>query len=284
MPQATWYRRHRKSPAPERPVRPRKPHPATLSEQECERIRDVLNSERFWDRSPTSVYYTLLDEGVYLASESTFYRILRRHGEVGRDRRWHVRHPNKTIPQLFAHAPNVVWAWDITKLRGPDQGVWFHLYTIIDIYSRYVVGWMVATRESATLARRLIEQTTRAQGIDPGTLTLHADRGSSMKSKTVAELLIDLGVVKSHSRPKQSNDNPHIEASFKTLKHCPEFPGRFGSKEQARQFCADFYLVPGGHDLAGHHTPTASGLMPLIANATGADPVHVDQVLADSMR
>ncbi|MBG0826805.1 IS3 family transposase [Planomonospora sp. ID67723] len=239
--QATWYRRHRKSPLPERPARARRPHPATLSPAECEHIRGLLNSERFWDRSPTSVYYMLLDEGLYLASESTFYRILRRHGEVGRDRRRQATPANASVPHLFADAPNRVWAWDITKLRGPDKGIWYHLYTIIDIHSRYVVGWMVATRESATLARRLITATARAQGIDEGTLTLHADRGSSMRSKTVAELLIDLGVAKSHSRPRTSNDNPYIEASFKTLKYCPEFPGRFGSKEHARQFCAGFY-------------------------------------------
>ncbi|MGP3963168.1 transposase, partial [Nonomuraea sp. 3N208] len=147
---------------------------------------------------------------------------------------------------------------DITKLRGPDKGVWYSLYTIIDIYSRYVVGWMVASRESAELARKLIQQTARNQNIDEGTLTLHADRGSSMKSKTVAELLIDLGVAKSHSRPKTSNDNPHVEASYKTLKYCPDFPGRFGSIEDARRFCQEFYAWYNHehyHSGIGYHHP-----------------------------
>nr|SBO94250.1 Mobile element protein [Nonomuraea gerenzanensis] len=193
------------------------------------------------DASPATAYYSLLDEGVYLASESTMYRILRQHGEVGTDRRRQATHPPRAVSELVADAPNQVWAWDITKLRGPDKGVWYCLYTIIDLFSRYVVGWMVASRESADLARHLIEATARKHGIDAGTLTLHADRGSSMTSKTLAELLIDLGVAKSHSRPRTSNDNPHVEASFKTLKYCPIFPGRFGSIEHARVFCQEFY-------------------------------------------
>lgn len=255
--QATWYRKNRQSPAPVRPVTPRKPHPSALSQAERDHVRAVLN-ERFADASPATAYFSLLDEGVYLASESTMYRILREHGEVGPDRRRQATHPPKTIPELFADAPNLVWAWDITKLRGPGKGVWYSLYTIIDIYSRYVVGWMVASRESADLAKHLIQQTARKHGIDPGTLTLHADRGSSMKSKTVAELLIDLGVAKSHSRPKTSNDNPHVEASFKTLKYCPDFPGRFGSIEDARAFCQDFYTWYNHqhyHSGIGYHHP-----------------------------
>ncbi|NJP98423.1 transposase family protein [Nonomuraea sp. FMUSA5-5] len=159
----------------------------------------------------------------YLASQSTMYRILRQHGEVGRDRRRQASHPPRAIPELVADAPNVVWAWDITKLRGPDKGVWYSLYTIIDLFSRYVVGWMVASRESADLARHLIGQTAAKHDIDPGSLTLHADRGSSMTSKSLAELLINLGVTKSHSLPRTSNDNPRVEASFKTLEYCPAF-------------------------------------------------------------
>ncbi|SNT64119.1 Transposase InsO and inactivated derivatives [Streptosporangium subroseum] len=257
IPQANWYRKHRTSPAPARPLSPRKPHPSALSPGERERIRTVLN-ERFADAAPATAYFTLLDEGTYLASESTMYRILREHGEVGRDRRRQATHPPKTIPELFAEAPNRVWAWDITKLRGPDRGIWYHLYTIIDIYSRYVVGWMVASRESATLAKRLIAHSAVNQKVNRNTLTLHADRGSSMTSKTVAELLIDLGVAKSHSRPKTSNDNPHIEASFKTLKYCPAFPGRFGSIEDARTFCQEFYTWYNHehyHSGIGHHHP-----------------------------
>ncbi|MFF4772541.1 IS3 family transposase [Microtetraspora fusca] len=257
VPQATWYRKNRKSPAPVRPMTPRKVHPAALSAAERDHVRGVLN-ERFADAAPATAYFTLLDEGTYLASQSTMYRILRTHGEVGRDRRRQATHPPKTIPELFADAPNQVWAWDITKLRGPDKGVWYHLYTIIDIYSRYIVGWMVASRESAALAKRLIRQTAVKQRIDRDTLTLHADRGSSMKSKTVAELLIDLGVAKSHSRPKTSNDNPHIEASFKTLKYCPNFPGRFGSIQDARDFCQGFYTWYNHehyHSGIGYHHP-----------------------------
>ncbi|WP_307557867.1 IS3 family transposase [Streptosporangium lutulentum] len=257
VPQANWYRKNRTSPAPDRPSIPRTPHPAALSHGERERIRTVLN-ERFADAAPATAYFTLLDEGTYLASESTMYRILREHGEVGRDRRRQATHPAKTIPELFADAPNRVWAWDITKLRGPHKGIWYHLYTIIDIYSRCVVGWMVASRESAALAKRLIAQTIIKQKVNRDALTLHADRGSSMKSKTVAELLIDLGVAKSHSRPKTSNDNPHIEASFKTLKYCPAFPGRFGSIEDARAFCQDFYTWYNQehyHSGIGYHHP-----------------------------
>jgi putative transposase len=257
VPQANWYRKHRTSPAPARPLRPRKPHPSALSPGERERIRTVLN-ERFADAAPATAHFTLLDEGTYLASQSTMYRILREHDEVGRDRRRQATHPPKTIPELLADAPNRVWAWDITKLRGPDKGIWYHLYTIIDIYSRYVVGWMVVSRESATPARRLIAHSAVNQKVNRDTLTLHADRGSSMTSQTVAELLIDLGVATSHSRPKTSNDNPHIEADFKTLKYCPAFPGRFGSIEDARAFCREFYTWYNHehyHSGIGHHHP-----------------------------
>ncbi|GAA4927458.1 transposase InsO family protein [Nonomuraea thailandensis] len=255
--QATWYRSNRQSPAPVRPARARKPHPAALSHAERERVRAVLN-ERFADAAPATAYFALLDEGTYLASVSTMYRILREHGEVGRDRRRQATHPPRTVPELVADAPNRVWAWDITKLRGPGKGVWYSLYTIIDLFSRYIVGWMVASRESADLAKMLIAQTARKHGIDPGTLTLHADRGSSMTSKTVAELLIDLGVAKSHSRPKTSNDNPHVEASFKTLKYCPAFPAIFGSIEHARVFCQGFYAWYNHehyHSGIGYHHP-----------------------------
>jgi putative transposase len=241
VPQATWYRTNPKSPKPARPRPPRRSHPAALSGTERAQVRSVLNSERFADAAPASVYYTLLDEGVYLASQARMYRILRAHGEVGADRRRQATHPPRTVPELVAPAPNVVWAWDITKPAGVDKGVWYHLYSIIDLYSRYVVGWMVAPRESATLAEHLIAATVAKQQVAADQLTVHADRGLSMTSKTVAQLLIDLGVVKSHSRSRVSDDNPHIEASFKTLKYCPAFPGRFGSIEDARVFCRGFY-------------------------------------------
>lgn len=203
------------------------------------------------------MYATLLDEGTYLCSESTMYRLLRERGETG-DRRRQATHPAKVKPELVAAAPNRVWSWDITKLRGPVKWTWFYLYVILDIFSRYPVGWMVASRESDILAERLISESVRKQKIDRGQLTLHADRGSSMASKTVAFLLADLGVTKSHSRPHCSNDNPYSEAQFKTLKYRPDFPERFGSIEDARVFCDRFFGWYGHehrHSGIGLHTP-----------------------------
>jgi putative transposase len=182
----------------------------------------------------------LLDEGHYLCSERTMYRILKANHEV-RERRRQRRHGEYTKPELLATTPRTLWSWDISKLRGPAKWTYYHLYVIIDIYSRYVVGWMVATRESKSLARRLIKEACARQEIAPGQLTIHADRGSSMRSKPVALLLGDLGVTKTHSRPYQSNDNPFSEAHFKTLKYRPDFPDRFGCIEDARNFCADFF-------------------------------------------
>ena len=192
-----------------------------MSEQECQAILDLLHGERFGDRAPAEVYATLLDEGVYLASERTIYRILAENDEV-RERRNQLRHPVYSKPELLASEPNRVWSWDITKLRGPVKGTCFHLYLILDLYSRLVVGWMVAPAESARLAKRLIKETIRKHGADPSKLTIHADRGAAMKSKAVVELLADLGVVRSHSRPRVSNDNAYSESQFRTLK--PHFP------------------------------------------------------------
>jgi putative transposase len=200
----------------------------------------VLRSERFCDLAPAQVWATLLDEDVYLGSISTMYRVLRAHGEV-RERRAQASHPPRTRPELMATKPNMCWSWDITKLRGPDRGVWFDLYVIIDIFSRYVVDWMVAPGESAELAEAFIARASAGQGITPATLTIHADRGTSMTSKPVAELLADLGIGRTHSRPHVSNDNPYSEAAFKTLKYCPAFPSRFGSIEDARSFCEQFF-------------------------------------------
>jgi putative transposase len=177
---------------------------------------------------------------VYYCSIRTMYRYLAANGEI-RERRNQLRHPNYKKPELLAEAPNQVWSWDITKLRGPAKWTYFHLYVIMDIFSRYVVGWMVAHRESAALAKRLISATCSKQGITPEQLTIHADRGSSMRSKSVALLLSDLGVVKSHSRPHVSNDNPYSESQFKTMKYCPQFPGRFGCIQDARGFCGEFF-------------------------------------------
>ena len=201
---------------------------------------DALHGPRFVDKAPRQVYATLLDEGVYLCSIRTMYRILEANGEV-RERRNQLRHPSYAKPELLATGPNQVWSWDITKLLGPAKWTYFYLYVILDIFSRYAVGWMVATRESKALATRLIDETIRKQRVESGQLTLHADRGSSMKSKPVAMLLADLGVTKTHSRPHTSNDNPFSESQFKTLKYRPEFPDRFGSIHDARAFCESFF-------------------------------------------
>ncbi|MGB8465106.1 MAG: IS3 family transposase [Terrimicrobiaceae bacterium] len=241
--QAGYYRRHRVSPAPERaaPIAHRdRPQPRALSEAEQQAILDVLYSQRFVDMAPAEVWATLLDEGVYLGSQSTFYRLLRRAGEV-RERRAQASHPAKVKPELIANGPNQVWSWDITKLLGPAKWTYYYLYVILDIFSRYVVGWMVASRESAQLAEVLIRQTCAKQGIGRAQLTIHADRGSSMTSKPVAFLLADLGITQSHSRPHVSNDNPFSEAQFKTLKYRPNFPGRFDSIEAARVHCQHFF-------------------------------------------
>ncbi len=197
---------------------------------------EVLHSERFADAAPATVYVTPLDEGTYLAGESTMYRLLRERGETDARRR-RATHPAKVKPELVASAPNRVWSWDITKLHGPAKWTCYYRYVILDIFSRYPVGWMVASRESATLAERLITEVVRKRHVDRGQLTLHADRGSSMASKPVAFLLVDLGVTKSHSRPHCSNDNRYSEAQFKTLKYRPDFPDRFGCTEDARVFC-----------------------------------------------
>jgi putative transposase len=241
------------SPARCRPQR----QPRALTNEERAHVLEVLHSERFADAAPATVYATLLDEGSYLCSEATMYRLLRERGETG-DRRRHATHPAKVKPELVASAPNTVWSWDITKLRGPAKWTYYYLYVILDIFSRYPVGWMVASRESAVLAERLIAESVRKQRVDRNQLTLHADRGSSMASKPVAFLLADLGVTRSHSRPHCSNDNPYSEAQFKTLKYRPDFPETFGSIEDARVFCDRFfrwYAHEHRHSGIGLHTP-----------------------------
>ena len=211
-----------------------------LTEGERRDVLAVLHDLSYVDLSPGQVVARLLDEGRYLCSERTMYRILSEADEV-RERRNQLRHPSYQKPELVARRPNEVWSWDITKLRGPMKWTYYYLYVILDLFSRYVVGWMVAQREAAVLARRLIAETIKRQGIQPGELALHADRGSSMRSKPVAFLLCDLGVTKSHSRPYCSNDNPYSEAQFKTMKYRPEFPDRFGSLQDARSFGAVFF-------------------------------------------
>jgi putative transposase len=239
LPRASHYRRRRDRHLG--PPRPRPAPPRALSDHERATVLDELHAERFLDAAPAAVYATLLDEGTYLASQRTMYRILAANAEV-RERRDQLRHPIYAKPELLATGPRQLMSWDITKLRGPGTWTYYHLYVILDVFSRYVPGWMVATRESAVLAERLISETAEKEGILPGELTLHADRGTSMRSKPVALLLADLGIEQSHSRPHVSNDNPYSEAAFKTLKYRPTFPDRFGSLEDARAFCVGFFL------------------------------------------
>lgn len=239
IPRASFYRYRQPQPDSDT-VSTSSKSSRSLSDSERHEVLDILHSERFVDQPPREVYATLLDEGRYLCSISTMYRLLAEHGEV-RERRNQRVHPAYHKPELLATVPNQVWSWDITKLLGPVKWCHFYLYVILDIFSRYVVGWMVATRESAALAEHLIQETCAKQGIAPGQLTIHADRGSSMTSKPVAFLLADLGVIKTHSRPHTSNDNPYSEAHFKTLKYRPEFPERFASVEDARAFCQTFF-------------------------------------------
>jgi putative transposase len=221
--------------------RKRRPRPPlALSEAERSVLLLILNSERFADLAPAAVFAILLDEGRYHGSVRTMYRLLAAEGLSG-ERRKQRAHAAYVKPELLAERPNEVWSWDITKLKGPVKWTCFHLYVILDIFSRYIVGWMIAARESAELAEQLIADAVHKQRIVPGTLTLHADRGSSMRSKPVAALLVDLDVAKTHSRPHVSDDNPYSEAQFKTLKYRPSFPARFGSIADARAHCQAFF-------------------------------------------
>lgn len=241
VPRATLYRRRQAPTARCSAGRPPRPAPKrALSGLERQQALDLLHSPRFADSSPAQIYATLLDEGRYVCSIRTFYRLLDRHQEL-RERRNQLRHPSYQRPELLATAPNQLWSWDITKLRGPLKGSHYSLYVILDIYSRYVVGWLVAERESKALAERLIRETCLKYAIPPGQLTLHADRGACMTAQTVAQLLAELTVTQSHSRPHTSNDNPYSEAQFKTLKYCPQFPQRFASIHEAKAFCRAFF-------------------------------------------
>ena len=239
MPRASYYRERRKASSPA--VTALRPSPArALGPAERETVLAHLHGERFQDRSPAAVYATLLDEGHYHCSIRTMYRLLEQRGE-SRERRDQLIHPPYKKPELLATAPNQLWSWDITKLLGPAKWTYFYLYVILDVFSRYVTGWMVAMRESAELAKRLIEESCAKQNIQPGQLTLHADRGTSMSSKPVAFLLADLGVTKTHSRPHVSDDNPYSESQFRTMKYRPEFPDRFGCIQDSRAFSQGFF-------------------------------------------
>jgi len=259
IPPSTWYR----SLHPKKELGPRPSPPRTLSEAERDTVLEVLTSPRFVDMSPNAVYATLLDEGIYYCSTRTFYRILSANEQV-RERRNQLTHPEYHKPELLAESPNEVWSWDITKLRGPKKWNHYHLYLILDIFSRYVVGWAVYERESSVLAKHLLKETCVKHGIPKDQLTIHADRGSSMRSKTVAQLYIDLGVSKSHSRPYTSSDNPYSESQFKTMKYRPVYPKKFSSVQEARDFVRSFV-----HWYNHEHRHSGIGLMPPAAVHSG---------------
>jgi len=259
IPRSGFYRMKARQTAP--PLEPRKrPSPKrALSSEERQGVLDILHGDRFVDKTPQEVYATLLDEGEYHCSIRTMYRILDANSEI-KERRDQLTHPVYQKPELLATVPNQVWSWDITKLLGPAKWRYFYLYVLLDIFSRYVVGWMIATAESAALAEKLIKETCEKQNIEKGQLTVHADRGSSMRSKPVALLLSDLGITKTHSRPYTSDDNPFSESQFKTLKYRPDFPGRFGCIEDSRSFAQGFfswYNTEHHHSGIGLLTPEA---------------------------
>ena len=249
---SSYYRALR----PEAAARKRSPSGRALTAAERIEIVELMNGEEFCDATPRQIWATLLDRGIYRAHWRTMYRILAERGEV-RERRDQLRHPAYEKPELLAQAPNQLWSWDITKLRGPEKWACYYLYVIMDVFSRFVTGWMIAESENATLATELIEVTCRRQGVDRAELTIHADRGSPMTSKTVAQLLVDLGVEKSHSRPHVSNDNPYSEAQFKTMKYRPAYPKRFGSIMDARNWMRAFFTW---YNEEHHHS--GIGLMP----------------------
>jgi putative transposase len=252
------YYRARKPKAPAVPV-PRPSPPNALSDAEREVVLALLCWDEHVDSAVAQVYAETLDEGTYLCSQSTMLRILRAN-RATKDRRRQRTHPAKKRPELLATKPNEIWSWDITKLHGPSRGLFYDLYCNLDIFSRYVVGWTVAAREDAELAKEFLEDAILTQGISRDTLTIHADRGGSMRSKPVSQLMLDLGVTRSHSRPHVSNDNPFSEAAFKTLKYCPSFPERFGCIEDARAFCDEFfnyYNHVHRHSGIGLHTPAS---------------------------
>jgi putative transposase len=256
-PQAGWYRRHRQSPLPERPEHVAVVQPRALTEVERKEVLRVLHEPDHVDEAPATVYAKLLDDGIYLASVSTMYRILRAADEV-HERRRQGTHPTRKKPELLATGPNDVWSWDITKLLGPAKWTYYYLYVLIDIYSRYVPGWMLAHAENGRLAERFLADTFTKQQIRPGQLNVHSDNGGPMIAKPVAFLLADLGVTKSHSRPHVSNDNPYSESQFRTMKYRPEFPEQFGSIEDAHTFCTWFfgwYNHEHRHSGIGYHTP-----------------------------
>lgn len=254
---ASVYRQRQPSPA--RSERARRAPPRALAPQERQQVLDTIHEERFVDRAPASVYAALLEEGRYLCSIRTMYRVLKAAGE-SQERRRQRRHPHREPPRLVATAPNQVWTWDITRLPGPHKWVSYALYVVLDLFSRYVVAWMVALKETAGLAKRLICSACEKQAIEPGQITLHQDRGAPMTAKTFSQLLVDLDILASYSRPRVSDDNPYSESHFKTLKYAPPYPGRFSDPKNAEQYCQiffPFYNSEHHHSGLGLMTPEA---------------------------
>jgi len=254
---ATYYRRVNPKGPMHGPWLPRTPPPAALTDAERAAVTDLLNSPTYRDLAIPQVWARELDEGRYWCSVSTMYRIARTAGQVSERRRL-ATHPPRVRPELVAHGPSEVWSWDITALKGPVKGVWYKCYVILDIFSRYVTGWLVAAAEDAVVAKDFLADAVTRNGFEPH--TIHADRGGAMVSKPVSELLTDLGVLRSHSRPRTSNDNPYSEAQFKTMKYVPDFPERFGSLADARTFCEGFFLAYNHehrHSGIGMHTPAS---------------------------
>ena len=269
---ASFHRRSAAARRPPAPIRPRARPARALGADERQAVLDVLREPRFVDQAPAEVYAELLDQGLYFCSIRTLYRILHENGEL-KERRQQLRHPVYKKPELIAEGSNQVWSWDITKLMGPAKWTYFYLYVIIDIFSRRVVAWRVADAESVSLFKPLFEDAVEKHAVPPGQLTLHADRGPTMKAKATAFLLADLGVTKSHSRPHTSNDNPFSESLFKTCKYQPAFPGRFGSIQDAKAFCRRFFQW---YNAEHHHL--GIGLMtPNQVHYGQADEVHAER-------
>ena len=272
LPRSTYYRRRR--PAAQRPNHKRPTPARALGPCEQQNVIEVLHSERFVDRAPAEVVAALLGEGLYYCSTRTMYRILGSRGEV-RERRNQLRHPRYARPELLATGPNQVWSWDITKLRAVQKWTYYYLYVLLDIFSRYAVGWMLSHRESGELAAELLQQSYHKQGVDPEQLTVHADRGSAPTSKTLKQMMIDLGVKRSHSRPRISNDNPFSESNFHTVKSRPDYPNRFGCYEDASSFCRSTF---DWYNQEHHHSGIAM-LTPAQVHYG-----HAAQVLAERQR
>ena len=269
FPRSTYYRY--RYPPPARPRRPRPSPPRALRGEERQEVLDVLNSKPFADKPPAEVFATLLGEQTYLCSVRTMYRVLASAKQV-RERRNQLRHPAYKKPELLATGPNQVWSWDITKLKAADKWSYYYLFVLLDIFSRHVVGWLLAHHENGELAKQLITESYQKQGVEPGQITVHADRGAPCTARTVKQMMVDLGIDSSHSRPRVCNDNPFSESHFKTMKYQPEYPDRFGSYQDAHGFCRKFFAW---YNWEHHH----SGIAMLTPGQVHYG--HADAVLAE---